>query len=113
MKIKVLEFQKEYPSINLDLQKQSEEMYDLAIVWVYMSELGNGYMVSRRRKTYKKGTKFNFKPIESEEELQSYFKTIMDFINALNNKHGTDYRLKEILEKFIIKEEKNYGEEEV
>lgn len=109
MGIKVLEFQKEYPSINLDLQKTSQEMYELAIIWVYMSELKRGYMVSKRRKTYKKGTKFNFKPIESEEELQNYFKTIIDLISSLNDKFKTNYRLKEIVEKFIIEEDKKNG----
>lgn len=102
MEVKVLEFQKEYKTINLDLQKNNEEMYELALIWVYMSELKSGYMVSKRRKTYKRGTKFNFKPIESEEELQSYFKTIMDSINVFNDKFETNYRLKEIIEKFII-----------
>lgn len=35
----VIGFRKEYPSINLDLMKSNEQIYDMAILAVYTSEL--------------------------------------------------------------------------
>lgn len=44
----VIGFQREYPSINLDLMKSNEQMYDMAILVVYTSELERGFIVRKQ-----------------------------------------------------------------
>ena len=91
MEIQVIEFQKEYPSINLDLMKNNPKNYDMAIIAAYTVEVEKGYIVKKVGKTYKKGTKFTYKPCESEKEAKKYREKLEELLNDYNKKYGTNY----------------------
>ena len=90
--IQVLEFQTEYPTINLDLMKKTKD-YDMAIIVVYMLETERGFIVKKIGKTYKKGTKVTYKACESEEEAKKYREKLNELLNDYNKKYGTKYTL--------------------
>lgn len=91
MEIQVIEFQKEYPSINLDLMKNSPKDYDMAIIAAYTAETDKGYIVKKVGKTYKKGTKITYKPCENEDEAKKYREKLNELLNNYNEKYGTNY----------------------
>lgn len=89
--IQVIEFQKEYPIINLQLAKNSSKEYDMAIMVAYTMELEKGFIVKKQNKTTKKGTKFTYKPCESEDEFENYKAKLNEMLSAYNKNYGTDY----------------------
>lgn len=89
--VQVIEFQKEYPIINLELEKNSKKEYDMAIMVAYTMELEKGFIVKRQNKTTRKGTKFTYKPCETEEEFKDYKVKLNEMLGAYNKKYGTDY----------------------
>lgn len=94
--IKVMEFQKEYSNVNLELTKNKLE-YDKAIIALYISELEDGFIVKRIYKTSKNGTKVTYKPCENLEEQQKYIKIVNKYIDDFeeNYKKSIGFRLQE------------------
>lgn len=87
----VLEFQKEFPTINLDLMKNDIKKYDMAILAAYTVELERGFIVKKQGKTTKKGTKFTFKPCEDKSELENYAFKLYELLKEYNKKYNTNY----------------------
>lgn len=91
--VKVIGFQREYPSINLELMKSDERAYDMAILAVYILELKRGFIVKKQYKTNKKGTKFKYKICEDEEEAKEYGLKVSGLLNQYKEKYKTKMEL--------------------
>lgn len=87
----VMEFQKEYPTMNLDLLKNNPKDYDLAILVAYEMETENGFIVKKQYKTTKKGTKFTYKGCKNKEEAKEYSLKLHELLKSYNNKYKTNY----------------------
>lgn len=88
--VMVLEFQNEYPVINLDLMKNNSVLYDLAIIVAHSAELKRGFITKRQNKTTKKGTKFTYKPCMTEEEFKAFSDKMHNLMNEFKAKHSVD-----------------------
>lgn len=84
----VIELRKEYPIINLDLMKNNEQMYDMAILVAYMAELERGLIVKKQFKTTKKGTKFAYKACKDEEEAKEYSLKVHELLRQYKKKYA-------------------------
>lgn len=80
----VIEFQKEYYMLDNKFKKANEELFKLGIIVAYESELSKGFIVKKQLKTTNKGTKFNYKKIETEEELNNYFAKVKSMIKEID-----------------------------
>ena len=87
------EFQKNYASVNSNLQKEDAKGYDYMIILIYLEELKKGYKVKRVNKKTKKGTTVTYSRIGSKEELEDYMKLIQDKIQEFNDKWECDLQL--------------------
>ena len=83
----VIGFKREYPTINLELMKNNEQMYDMAILVVYTAELERGFIVKKQFKTTKKGTKFTYKACKDEEEAKEYSVKVKELLRQYNEKY--------------------------
>ena len=81
----VIEFQKEYHMLNNNFKKSNEELFKLGIIVAYESELTKGFIVKKQLKTTNKSTKFNYKKIETEEELNDYLIKVKSMIKEINS----------------------------
>lgn len=84
----VIELRKEYPIINLELMKNNEQMYDMAILVAYMAELERGVIVKKQFKTTKKGTKFAYKVCKDEEEAKEYSLKVHELLRQYKEKYA-------------------------
>lgn len=84
----VIGFQREYPTINLELMKSNEQMYDMAILVVYTSELERGFIVKKQFKTTKRGTKFTYKACKNEEEAKEYSLKVQELLRRYKEKYS-------------------------
>lgn len=84
----VIELRKEYPIINLDLMKNNEQMYDMAILVAYMAELERGLIAKKQFKTTKKGTKFTYKVCKDEEEAKEYSLKVHELLRQYKEKYA-------------------------
>lgn len=91
----VIEFQKVYFRLNSRFKKADEELFNLGLIVAYESELNKGFIVKKQLKTTNKGTKFYYKKIETEEELNNYINEVKLMIKKLN--------LERIVEQFKAK----------
>lgn len=87
----VVEFQKEFEMINLDMMKNDIEKYDMAIIVIYTLETERGFVVKKQGKTTRKGTKFTYKACESEDEAKTYSIKVNELLNQYNKKYNTNY----------------------
>lgn len=83
-------FQKDYPDLNNKLLKSSKELFDLGVVVACSSELEKGFIVKKQLKTTSKGTKFNFEPATSEQELGDYIKDLKQKLKNIDVKSLED-----------------------
>lgn len=90
MDIRVVEFQKHYKTINLDMMNNNPKEYDKAIIIVHTLETENGYVVKKIGKTYKNGTQITYKPIESRNEAEKYSSKVRSLIEGYNIKYRTE-----------------------
>lgn len=90
--VQCVEYQVEYPSINLNMAKY-EKIYDMAIIVIYTMEIKSGYIVKKIGKTTRKGTKVTYKVIESEEEIKKYIKKVNKIIEEFNKKYNNNFSL--------------------
>ena len=86
--VAVIGFRAEYPSINLDLMKNNEQMYDRAILAAYTAELERGFIVKKQFKTTKKGTRFAYKVCKDEEEAKEYSLKVQELLKKYNEKYA-------------------------
>ena len=91
MDYKVVEFQKQFALIDLELMEKDIEKYDITILVAYMLEIKNGFIVKKQGKTTKKGTKFTYKTCESEDEARMYKLKLHEMLNQYNDKYSTNY----------------------
>lgn len=89
--IKVIEFQREFPTINIDLMKNNPKDYDMSMLVAYTLETERGFMVKKVGKTYKKGTKITYKPFESKEEVINYRTKLDELLEEYNTKYDTNH----------------------
>lgn len=87
----VMEFQKEFEMINLDMMKNDIEKYDMAILGAYALETKKGFIVKRQGKTTKKGTKFTYKACKDEKEAKEYSLKLHELLKLYNEKYNTNY----------------------
>lgn len=87
----VMEFQKEFEMINLDMMKNDVEKYDLAILVAYTLETERGFIVKKQGKTTKKGTKFTYKACKDEAEAKEYSLKLHELLKQYNEKYKTNY----------------------
>lgn len=90
--VQCVEYQVEYPSINLNMAKY-EKIYDMAIIVIYTMEIKSGYIVKKIGNTTRKGTKVTYKVIESEEEIKKYIKKVNKIIEEFNKKYNNNFSL--------------------
>ena len=80
----VIEFQKEYHMLNNKFKKADEALFNLGIIVAYESELTKGFIVKKQLKTTNKSTKFNYKKVETEEELNDYLIKVKSMIKEID-----------------------------
>lgn len=80
----VVEFQKEYSMLNNRFLKVDKDLFDLGVLVAYTSELNRGFIVKKQLKTTSKGTKFNYKKIDSQEEADTYCSKVMEMSKRLD-----------------------------
>lgn len=83
-KFKVVGFQKEYSMLDTKFKKVDEDLFNLGILVAYTSELGKGFIVKKQLKTTNTGTKFNYKPVENEEEFEEYIAKVREMESKIN-----------------------------
>ncbi len=90
--VQVIEFQMEYPKLDLKLFKTEPKKYKLGLNYLIFQELPKGYRPTRIYKATKKGTKVKYKLIKTIEEVREYqesinamFKEIEEGIKVLIN----------------------------
>lgn len=81
--IEILEFKKHNKTLNLDLKKDNEVLFNILLLLEYSSELRNGFMVKKQYKTTKKGTLFLFEPAKSQEEMDKYVEKLRGIIKEI------------------------------
>ncbi|MFQ9545592.1 MAG: hypothetical protein ACLR02_11290 [Clostridium sp.] len=89
--MKIMEFTKEHPKVNLKLLNDSEEVYDFAILFLYCCEAKRGFGVKKIYKTNRAGTKVCYRAFENNEEVQKYVKMVKNKIKEFNQKWHGDY----------------------
>lgn len=81
----VVEFQKEYSMLNNRFLKVDKDLFDLGVLVAYTSELNRGFIVKKQLKTTSKGTKFNYKKIDSQEETDTYYSKVREMSKRLDS----------------------------
>lgn len=89
--IEVIEFQKEFPIMNLRLMKDDKAKYDMSILIAYTLETERGFIVAKQYKTTKKGTKFKYKACKNEEEAKEYSLKLKALLDKYNEEYNTNY----------------------
>lgn len=103
-KITLSEFQKEYYMLDSRFQKNDEDLFNLGILVAYTSELQNGFIVKRQLKTNSKGTKFNYKAVESQEEADAYCEKVRAMAESLDTNLIAN-KFKDLINKIEVKGE--------
>lgn len=91
--IECIEFQKEYPIVNLKMKNENEKEYEYSLLVLYTLETEHGFMVKRIGKTTKKGTKVNFIPFTSDEDVKKYKALLLEKAKIFTEKWGTKVKL--------------------
>lgn len=68
----VMEFQKEFPTVNLDMMKNNEKEYDYAMLILFTLEAERGFKAKRVGKTTKKGTKVTYTAFKNKEDVKEF-----------------------------------------
>lgn len=84
--IQVIEFQKTYPVVNLEMQKENGKKYDYSILLLYTLETEKGFKVKRIGKTTRKGTKVTYTSFKSEGDALDYKKLLEQKVKDFNDK---------------------------
>lgn len=82
----VVEFQKEYSMLDNKFLKADKDLFDVGVLIAHTSELEKGFMVKKQLKTTSKGTKFNYKRIETKEEANIYFAKVREMAESFDPK---------------------------
>lgn len=87
--IEVVEYQMEYPTLNLEAKKNNEKLFDYGFLYCYAKECKRGFKVKKVNKTNSKGTKFTYTGIKDKSDFEEYKKVLTDMVNTFNKKYGT------------------------
>lgn len=87
--IQVMGFQKEYPIVNLKVQKEDEKGYEYSILILYTLETERGFKVKKIGKTTGKGTKVTYEVIKNEKDALEYKSFLEGKVKEFNEKWGT------------------------
>lgn len=83
----VLEFSKLYRTLNTDLMKEDEFLYDFGILYIHTAEANSGFRVKKINKTNKKGTLVYYKVMSTSEEIDEYKEDMDILISEHMKKH--------------------------
>ena len=86
--ISVVEFQKEFPVLNLELSK-NEKDFERGIIAIHVEELEKGFIVKKINKTTKNGTKVTYKACKDKEEANNYAFKVNKLIDSFEEKYNT------------------------
>lgn len=86
MNVTVKEFRVCYPDINLELQNNNPERYEMAIIAAHVAKLTSSFIVKKQYKTNKKGTKFAYKFCDDKKEGKKYIDKVESMIEEFNSK---------------------------
>lgn len=89
---KVIGFRKSYSKLNLKMM-ENPQLYELALIVIYLLEVGDGFGVKKVLKTTKKGTNVNYEAFKTEEELNKYIDKVKGMLKDYNEKYGTGYKI--------------------
>lgn len=95
--VRILEYQKDNRLLTKEFKEENELLYKVGILVAMTSDLKYGHIVKRYNKPTSKGTKFTYKPVESEEEVEKYVKKIEKEFNKFDKEE-----LVRELEKFML-----------
>ncbi|WP_084108655.1 hypothetical protein [Clostridium cavendishii] len=87
--VELLEYQIEYPTLNLVIKKDNKRMFDYGMLYCYTKECEKGFKVKKVNKTTKKGTKFTYTAIKNKQDFEEYKKMVNEMIDNFNMKHGS------------------------
>lgn len=91
--VQVMSFQKEYPNVNLKMQKETPRFYEYAILNIYAFETEHGFKVKKIGKTTRKGTKVTYEAFKSQEDAEEYRKLLINKVKEFNEKWKTDVKV--------------------
>lgn len=91
--VQCIEFQKEYPVVNLKMKNDDEKKYEFSLLVLYTLETERGFMVKKIGKITRKGTKVNFIPFKSDEDVKNYRDFLLEKSKAFTEKWGTKVKL--------------------
>lgn len=91
--VQVMGFQKEYPKVNLKMQKETPHFYEYAILNLYAFETESGFKVKKIGKTTRKGTKVTYEAFKSKEDAEEYRKLLIDKVKEFNDKWKSDVQV--------------------
>ncbi|ALS16904.1 hypothetical protein ACQPUL_01025 [Clostridium butyricum] len=91
--VQVMGFQKEYPSVNLKMQKETPKFYDYAILNLHAFETEHGFKVKKIGKTTRKGTKVTYEAFKSQEDSEEYRKFLINKVKEFNEKWRSDVKV--------------------
>ncbi|MGL5713376.1 MAG: hypothetical protein ACRCX2_10185 [Paraclostridium sp.] len=80
----VIGFQKGYKSLNLKMLNNEPNAFALGLLAVYSSEVKNGFYVAKQLKTNSRGTNFNFKKFETQEQVEQYREKINEILSTID-----------------------------
>ena len=91
--IQVMGFQKTYPTVNLEMEKKNEKVYEYSILLLYTFETERGFKVKKIGKTTRNGTKVTYEVIKSGEEALKYKGLLERKVKEFNNKWDTKIKI--------------------
>lgn len=91
--IQVMEFQKEYTTVNLEMQKEDQREYEYAILILYTLETDKGFKVKKIGKTTRKGTKVTYEAFKSETDSLDYKKLLEQKVKEFNDKWNAKLKI--------------------
>ncbi|KZL94344.1 hypothetical protein [Clostridium magnum] len=86
--IEVVQYQIEYPTLNLKEQKENEKAFDYGMLYCYTKECEKGFKVKKVGKITRKGTKFTYEVIKDKVDFEQYKVLLNKMIDDFNAKHG-------------------------
>lgn len=94
--IQVMSYGKEFPSVNLKMQKDDPMGYEYSLLILYSLETDKGFKVKKIGKTTVKGTKVTYEPIKDKEAAIKYKELLESKVKDFNNKYKRKLNSKKV-----------------
>lgn len=89
----VMEFQKEFPTVNLDMMKNNEKQYEYSMLILFTLEAARGFKVKRVGKTTKQGTKVTYTAFKSKEDVKEFDSIMRKKVDEFNTKWNENLKV--------------------